>query len=349
MHPSSDIPTLTPTAVPVHGAAGEVGDGVAEEAGDGPGPVAGWIDTHCHLDAPEFDVDRTAVWASAQAAGVQMAVLPAVLPAHFAAVRELAHRLGVAYALGTHPLYVAQVPEDQAVAKLAEALERWGGDPHLVAVGEIGLDHFVPGVDHALQARLYQAQLRLARRQGLPVIVHVRRSADALLHGLRRQPVVGGIVHAFNGSVQQAHTFVKMGFALGFGGAMTFERALHIRQLAQELPEHAIVLETDAPDIPPQWLYRTAQQRAEGQLQGRNAPAELPRIGQHLARLRGWSLHQCMAITRANAVRALPRLAALMPHNDLIRTERSSATAAPTSARPDVPARPAMPATGATR
>ena len=271
-----------------------------------------WIDTHCHLDAAEFDADRAAVVQAALAAGVSQQVLPAVAVANFEAVRSLAHQHGLAYALGIHPLYVGQAGEGD-LDRLAEALHAHRNDPRLVAVGEIGLDHFVPGLDLARQDRFYTAQLQLAQAAGLPVILHVRRSADALLKGLRRVAVAGGIAHAFNGSAQQANEFVQRGFKLGFGGAMSFERALNIRALAAALPEHAIVLETDAPDIPPQWLYRTAAQRAAGHT-SRNAPAELPRIAQTLAELRGWTLAQTAAITSANALAALPKLAALACH-----------------------------------
>jgi TatD DNase family protein len=138
--------------------------------------------------------------------------------------------------------------------------------------------------------------------------LHVRRSADLLLKGLRDTPVVGGIAHAFNGSLQQAQAFIALGFKLGFGGALTYDRALQLRRLATELPLSAIVLETDAPDIPPHWLYTTAEQRAAGQPQGRNEPAELPRIAQVLAELRGIPLDTLAAATSANAREALPRL-----------------------------------------
>lgn len=277
-----------------------------------------WVDTHCHLDAPEFDADRDEVITRAQAAGVGRLVIPAVMPSTFETARAAAHRCNGAYALGIHPLCVREVPDD-AVEQLAQALQRWQGDSRLVAVGEIGLDHFVPDLQddasRALQERLYAEQLVLAVRFQLPVILHVRRSADALLKHLRRlreagRPVPGGIAHAFNGSVQQAQAFIELGFKLGFGGAMTFERALQIRRLAAELPAEAIVLETDAPDIPPHWLYRTAEQRAQG-LFSRNEPAELPRIAETLATLRGWSLDDTRRITTENALQALPRLVAL--------------------------------------
>jgi TatD DNase family protein len=270
-----------------------------------------WIDSHCHLDAPEFNADRPAVCARAHSAGVSLLVIPAVDCAHLDAVRTLAHATGNAYALGLHPLYVHRQPED-ALAQLAIALHTHRGDERLVAVGEIGLDGFVPGLDWATQERFYAAQLALARRVDLPVILHVRRSADALLKHLRRAGVRGGIAHAFNGSAQQAQAFIDLGFKLGFGGAMTFDRALQIRRLAQTLPAEAIVLETDAPDIPPHWLYRTADARARGE-DSRNEPAELPRIAETLAALRGWTLEDTAATTTANACAALPRLAQWLP------------------------------------
>jgi TatD DNase family protein len=268
-----------------------------------------WIDSHCHLDAPEFAADRAAVVQRARAAGVMRLVLPAVEVAHFAALRELAHTHDAAYALGIHPLYVDRADEGD-LARLQQALAEHRHDPRLVAVGEIGLDHFVPGLDRARQMHFYVAQLKLARDAGLPVILHVRRSADHLLQGLGRVPVAGGIAHAFNGSLVQAQRFLALGFKLGFGGAMTFDRALQIRALAANLPPDALVLETDAPDIAPHWLYRSAAERAAGAT-SRNEPAELPRIAAVLAALRGWSLDETAATTTANTRAALPKLAAL--------------------------------------
>src|SRR5690349_20682428 len=137
-----------------------------------------WIDTHCHLDAGEFAADRAAVRQRARAAGVLHCVLPAVQPANFDAVRELAHRHGDAYALGIHPLCTGEA-RDEDLLVLDRALAEARDDPRLVAVGEIGLDYFVPGLDAARQAHFYREQLRIARRHGLPVLLHVRRSADA--------------------------------------------------------------------------------------------------------------------------------------------------------------------------
>ena len=300
------------------------------------------VDTHCHLDAPEFRSDTPAVRARAATNNVALCVIPAVGAFNFDAARELAHQTGDAYALGTHPLYTPQAA-DADVALLDAALTAHRDDPRLVAVGEIGLDYFaagppqgkkrpprgaattrsegawgqvsVPGLDGPRQEFFYREQLRLARRHGLPVILHVRRSADQLLKHLRQIGPDGwqGIAHAFNGSTQQAQAFIDLGFKLGFGGAVTFDRALQLRRLASTLPLSAIVLETDAPDIPPHWLYRTAEQRASGLPQGRNEPGELPRIGAVVAGLRGMAVDELRDATTRNAVAALPKLAALLP------------------------------------
>jgi len=270
-----------------------------------------WIDTHCHLDAPEFAPDRDAVRAAAQAAGVKHLVIPAVQRSHWQDVIALAHRHGDSYALGIHPLYTPGAQESD-IAALRELLSQQLGDPHLVAVGEIGLDFFVPGLDEQRQIWFYEQQIRLAREFGLPVILHVRKSSDRLLKTLRQHRVVGGIAHAFNGSVQQAQAFIDLGFKLGFGGAITYERALKLRELAASLPLQALVLETDAPDIPPHWLYTTAEQRAAGQPQGRNSSAELPRIATEIAQLRGMGIEQLAQASTANARAALSGLPAFL-------------------------------------
>ena len=263
-----------------------------------------WIDTHCHLDAAEFAPDRDEVRAAARAAGVAHLVIPAVERAHWQEVVQLAHRHGDSYALGIHPLYTPRADESD-IGALREMLARQRSDPHLVAVGEIGLDFFVPDLDAERQIWFYEQQIKLAREFDLPVILHVRKSSDRLLKTLRQHKVVGGIAHAFNGSAQQAQAFMGLGFKLGFGGAVTYDRALKLREMAATLPLNALVMETDAPDIPPHWLYTTAEQRAEGQSQGRNSPAELPRIAAQVAQLRGISVDTLAQASTANAQQVL--------------------------------------------
>ena len=252
------------------------------------------IDTHCHLDAAEFDVDRAAVAGAARRAGVDLIVVPAVERANFGAVASVCREFsGCRAAYGVHPMYVDRA-RDEDLAALDETVRR----EHPLAIGEIGLDHFVEPRDEARQDFFFSAQLRLAHDHELPVLLHVRRAIDPVLRELRRCHVSGGIAHAFNGSRQQADEFIKLGFKLGFGGAMTFPRSTRIRELAATLPLDAIVLETDAPDIPPEW-----------QAGGRNAPDQLPRIAQALAGLRGISLQQVFEATTYNATAALPSLA----------------------------------------
>lgn len=278
-----------------------------------------WIDTHCHLDAPEFAADVAAVRARAREQGVVHCVLPAVQVRDFERARALAHEFGDSYALGIHPLYVKQAG-DGDLARLDAALTQHRGDPRLVAVGEIGLDYFVPELcEPPLRERqefFYVEQLKLARKHGLPVILHVRRSADMLLKGLRAVGNGGyrwqGMAHAYNGSLQQAQAFIALGLKLGFGGALTYERANNLRTLATELPLEAIVLETDAPDMPPYWLYKTAEQRSNGHAQGRNEPGELPRIAEVLGALRGMDGSDLARAARSNAMAALPRLQPLL-------------------------------------
>jgi len=261
------------------------------------------IDTHCHLDAGEFDDDRMQVAARAQAAGVRGIVIPAVERANFAVVRDLAHAVsGGAYALGIHPLFVER-SDDADLRALRDAASAAMSDPRFVAIGEIGLDFFVKdiaaGAPRERQERFYAFQLELAAELGLPVLLHVRKSQDILLKHLRRSKVAGGIAHAFNGSVQQARAFVERGFALGLGGAMTFERALRIRGHATHFDLEHLVLETDAPDIPPAWLHEPDR---------RNEPAQVAGVADALARLRGVPAEDIVAATGATALRVLPRL-----------------------------------------
>lgn len=255
------------------------------------------IDTHCHLDASEFDSDRSRVIERARSAGVAGIVIPSVAQDNFAAVRELAcGTRDLHYALGIHPLCVDRTQASD-LQSLREELIR----PEVVALGEIGLDFFVRTIDPALQEHYFVSQLRLARELGLPVLLHVRRSQDRILKHLRAifgRTGPGGIAHAFNGSRQQADEFIKLGFVLGFGGAATWTRALNLRRLFRELPLESIVLETDAPDIPPEFAAHA-----------RNEPAFLPRIAHLLAEVRGIAVEQLVTATGANALRVLPRMA----------------------------------------
>ena len=256
------------------------------------------VDTHCHLDAGEFDADRGQMLQASRKAGVKAFVVPAIGVAHFAGVHRLvAEHDDIWFALGIHPLLVGQAADDD-LERLRQAIEAARSHPRFVGLGEIGLDFFVPGLDLERQRHFFVEQMRLAREFELPVILHVRRSVDAVAKEVRRFRPVSGIAHAFNGSEQQAGQLIELGLALGFGGAMTFTRARNIRRLAGSLPLEALVLETDSPDISPAWRHPA-----------RNTPAELPGIAQVLAELRGRSAGDMVAATAANAQRVLPALA----------------------------------------
>ncbi len=251
------------------------------------------IDTHCHLDAAEYDSDRDNVSKRALAAGVEQIIVPAVAEFNFQPTIDCRKYPGVEIALGMHPMYV-HVHEEAHLEQLDEAIRTH----RPVAVGEIGLDRFQsridrPGVheeDLLQQDFFYAEQLKIACRHDLPVLLHIRRANDLILKQLRRIKVPGGIAHAFNGSMQQAQEYIKLGFKLGFGGAMTYTRATSLRKLAADLPLESIVLETDGPDIPPEWIARQ-----------RNEPAELPSIAKVLAELRGISLKEVEETTTLNA------------------------------------------------
>jgi TatD DNase family protein len=259
------------------------------------------IDTHCHLDyleSPHIDGGIQGALVRSRAAGVRAIVLPAVSPENFDRVRDLAHQHpDVFYALGIHPIYVERMA-DSALADLHNALDRNRHDPKLIAVGEIGLDHHVPNLDRDKMERFFTAQLAMAVQFNLPVVLHVRKAQDRVMKFLRQFKINRGIAHAFNGSQSQADAFTAQGLVLGFGGAMTYTRALQIRRLAQGLPLSHIVLETDSPDLAPSW-------KVKGQS---NEPAEIASIAQHLAGLRGESLASVIDQTFRNACRALPRL-----------------------------------------
>ena len=256
------------------------------------------IDTHCHLDAREFDTDRDAVVAAAREAGVTTLILPSVEVSGFPAVRACCQRYpGCHPAYGIHPLYVGATREDDLHTLRQWLRDEISGEHPPVAVGEIGLDFFVPGHDASRQEQFFIEQLQIAAEFNLPVLLHVRRAVVQVLKCLRHSKVRRGIAHAFNGSRQQAQAFIDLGFKLGFGGAMTWPRATRIRQLATELPLESIVLETDAPDMSPVWR--------QGQ---RNSPDQLPLIAATLADLTRLPPGRILEQTNANALAVIESL-----------------------------------------
>lgn len=244
------------------------------------------IDTHCHLDVEDFAGDRDAVLARARRAGVVAQLVPAIHAAGWDFLLALCARHADLYpALGLHPVYVDR-HEDHHLTELEQRI----AEARPAAVGEIGLDFFLTELDPARQQQIFETQLAIARDADLPVVVHVRKAHDQTIAALRHARVKGGIIHAFNGSLQQGQLYFDLGFRLGFGGMLTFERSSKLRRLAQALPLDAIVLETDAPDL------TVASHRGQ-----RNSPEYLPEVLEALAEVRGESRDEVAQRTTANA------------------------------------------------
>ncbi len=246
------------------------------------------VDTHCHLDAPEFDADRDAVIQRARAAGVARQVVPATIAAGWPGLRDVcAASKGLYPAYGLHPMFL-QAHRREHIGDLKQWLECESP----VAVGECGLDFFIPDPDHEEQAWYFDAQLKLARDFDLPVIVHARRSVDEVIAAIRRVGNLSGVVHSFSGSQQQAEILWKQGFMLGLGGPVTYERAQRLRKMAASMPVEWLLLETDAPDQP------DAGHRGQ-----RNEPARIIHVLETIAHLRDVDPVQLAAATSSNAQR----------------------------------------------
>jgi TatD DNase family protein len=252
------------------------------------------IDTHCHLDARKFAESPAELVEKAAKVGVRQIIVPSVARQNFSAVQKICAENKACFpALGIHPLFTATAEQaDLMVLREQITTQR------PLALGEIGLDFFVENFDAARQEYYFFEQLKLAREFDLPLLLHSRRALDNCLKYLRRYPVRGGIAHAFNGSRQQADELIKLGFKLGFGGAMTYPRANHLRELASALPLSSLVLETDAPDMPPNFVLKGEP----------NKPEYLPKIAQVLAELRGLTLAEIASVTSQNAREVLPSL-----------------------------------------
>lgn len=251
------------------------------------------VDSHCHLDAAEFDSDRTAAVYRARAAGVLQQVVPAVDAAGWPKLHDTCRAdAGLFPAYGLHPMYLREHRREHL-----EELREWIERERPVAVGECGLDFFVEGLDADAQRFYFEGQLMLAHELDLPVIVHARRAVDAVVAAVKRIGGLRGVVHSYSGSAEQARQLFDLGFLIGLGGPVTYERANRLRQLAASVPLESLLLETDAPDQP------DARHRGE-----RNEPSRLPFVCETIAALRGVDPAELARATAANARRlfALP-------------------------------------------
>jgi len=248
------------------------------------------VDSHCHLDVADFDADRDTVLADCRVQGVTRIVVPGIVAPGWDKLLQVCQQPGLYPALGLHPVYLDEHGEDDL--KMLE--QRLLDETDVVAVGEIGLDFYLTGLDRQRQIELFEAQLVIANMVNLPVILHVRKAHDQVIAILKRFRPKGGIVHAFNGSLEQAQQYINLGFKLGFGGMLTYERSSKLRSLAKQLPLESMVLETDAPDM--------SGEPCRGQ---RNSPQYLPQYLAVLAALRDESAERVAAVTTQNVMSVL--------------------------------------------
>lgn len=256
------------------------------------------IDSHCHLDAAEFDADRAQVIARAKAAGVTAQVIPAIELGGFEKLRELcASNTGLHPAYGLHPMYLAAHRPEHL-----DALHEWIEREHPVAIGECGLDFFVDGLDRDAQRIYFRRQLELAREFELPLIVHARGAVEETIGAIRRIGGLRGVIHSYSGSAEQAAQLWKMGFFIGIGGPVTHDRATRLRALVAQMPIEFLLLETDSPDQPP-----------SGHRGERNEPARLREVLGVVARLRGEDANAIAQATSTNARRLFRQPAPAKP------------------------------------
>jgi len=248
------------------------------------------IDSHCHLDFEQFEGSRENILTHCQQLGVKDIVVPAVMARDWGKLLSLCAQSKMLHpALGLHPLFMSEHK-----AKHLEQLKKHIATCQILAIGEIGLDFYLPDHDKKSQISLLLQQLEIAQHFKLPILLHVRKAHDQTISLLKKVPVIGGIVHAFNGSLQQAKQYQELGFAFGVGGAITHPRATRLRSLMSKLPHSSLVLETDAPDMP--LVDRQGQ---------RNTPENIPLIMAALAELRNESCDEIATFTTANCKRVL--------------------------------------------
>lgn len=246
------------------------------------------IDSHCHFDSPVFDHDRAQLLHQMTLLGITDIIFPATTAADWPRLRQITDSSPHYHAsYGLHPMFMQQHTSEHSAQ-----LRIWLEQETAVAVGECGLDFFIPGFNQAAQEALFLQHLTLARDFDLPLIIHARKSLDIILKHIRRIDNLRGVIHSFSGSQQQAEQLIKAGFYLGIGGTVTYERAKRLHKVVSQIPEEYLLLETDAPDQPDsQWRGK------------RNEPNRLPVIAQAIADLRQTSVGHIAQITTGNALR----------------------------------------------
>ncbi len=243
------------------------------------------IDSHCHIDFDEFNTDRDDIMARAHLAGIKHIIVPAVASASWPKVKSVCEQyIGLHPAYGLHPYFL-----DQHTEKDLELLYSWIEQEQPIAIGECGLDYYLKDLDRDKQLYFFDAQLAIASKFDLPVIIHSRKATEQVIRQVKKYKNIRGMIHSYSGSMEQAKQLIELGFYLSFGGAITYDKATKLRSIARQLPDHTLLIETDAPDQPPSRYHGT-----------RNQPDYISEVIASLAELRDCSPQQLMAITSQN-------------------------------------------------
>lgn len=246
------------------------------------------FDSHCHLDVEAFAADRDEVMVRARQAGVIGQLIPAIDRSSWLGIAQLCEReIDLHPAYGLHPMYIERHQDEDL-----NALDGWLSQHPAVAVGECGLDFFLDGLSAERQRACFQAQLELARKHDLPLVIHARRAVEEVIHRVRATGGLRGVVHSYSGSLEQAEQLFALGFMIGLGGPVTYDRANRLRRIAKQIPLDYLLLETDAPDQP------DAAHRGQ-----RNEPAHIRQVAEVIAELRGIGVEELAVATRDNAQR----------------------------------------------
>ena len=246
------------------------------------------IDSHCHLDVADFAADLPESLSRGRAKGIEAFVVPAIDFSSWPGLQALAmHYPAIKPAFGLHPMFLAEHRQEHL-----DALPDWLQKPECVAVGECGLDFFVPGLDAAAQETIFIEHIKLAKQFNKPLIIHARKATERVIQLLKQHGPVTGVIHSYSGSLEQARQLVAMGFYLGIAGPITYPRSNRIRAIVQDVPLESLLLETDAPDQP---LF--------GEQGRRNEPCFLPRVAEAVADAKQLAVEDVAMQTSTNAMR----------------------------------------------
>lgn len=204
------------------------------------------IDSHCHLDFKIFNADREQVIERANQAGVSKIIIPGVLQKTWSDIKICCETYPHLYpCYGLHPYFIDQHKETDL-----EQLRYWIETNHPIAIGECGLDFYLKDLNRDKQTFYFEQQLEIALEFKLPVVIHARKSTEAVINAIKKRPGLTGMIHSYSGSYEQAIKLIELNFYLSFGGSITYEKSTRLRKVVKSLPLENLLVETDSPDQP---------------------------------------------------------------------------------------------------